>query len=239
MRRSVAVAVAAIISCVLVSCSGGSSRNTTPATPTPTPSVNTITVTGPAAAAKPGDSVQFTATAAMSNGTSQTVTNQATWQSSNGAVATVSSTGLAVALSGGDADIRATYQGVSGTAHITVTAPAPPVPPPPTTFSVCGTVKEDTGSAVVPSATVMIKDTTNTTTSDGAGKYCLLLLSTGRIVLRATKPGYDIAEQDVNGSGNVTVDIAMHKQSSGGPTPTPSPTPTLLAEYVSKWLGLG
>src|SRR3954465_13685460 len=110
--------------------SGGGSS--TPAAPTPpTPTVTSVTVTGPSGSAKPGESAQFTATAALSNGTSQTVTNQATWQSSNVGVATISSTGLATASGAGDADIRATYQGVPGTAHITVTAPpAPPAPPP-------------------------------------------------------------------------------------------------------------
>lgn len=212
---------------VLSSCGGGSSSSgtTTPTTPTAAPTVNSITVTGPSASAKPGDSAQFTATAVMSNGTSQTLTNQAIWQSSNISVATVSNTGLATAIAAGDADIKVTYQGVTGTAHITVASPTPPSPPPPTTFGVCGTVKEDTGSAVVTSATVIVKDTSTTTSSDPAGKYCLSVSSAGRFVLRATKSGYDIAEQNVNVTGSMTADIAMHKQSSP-PVPTPSPSPS-------------
>src|SRR5205085_8827355 len=106
---------------------------------TQTPTVSSVTVSGPSSSAKPGDSAQFTATATLSNNTSQTVTNQSTWQSSNAAIATVSSTGLATATTAGEVDIRATYQGVTGSAHVTVTAPAPSPPPPlPTTFSVCG-----------------------------------------------------------------------------------------------------
>lgn len=228
MRRLLAASAFAIISSlILASCGGGSSSSSGSTTPTtPTATVNSITVTGPSGSAKPGDSAQFTATAAMSNGTSQTVTNQATWQSANSGVATISSSGLVVAVAAGDTDIRATYQGVTGTAHVTVTAPTPPAPPPPTTLGVCGTVKEDSGSALVASATVIVKDTSNTTTSDAVGKYCLSVGSTGRIVLRATKSGYDIAEQDVNVTGNMTADIPMHKQSSPSPTPTPTPTPS-------------
>lgn len=140
----------------------------------------------------------------------------------NAAIATVSSTGFATAVGAGDVDIKATYQNVSGSAHVTVTAPAPPAP---TTFSVCGIVKEDTGSATISGATVIVKDTSISTSSDGAGHYCATGLATGKITLRATHSGYDLAEKDVTITGNMTADIPMHKQSSS-PTPTPGPSPS-------------
>jgi len=104
--------------------------------------------------------------------------------------------------------------------------PATPPSPTPTTFSVCGTVKEDTGSAPVGGATVLVKDTSLSTTSDNSGQYCVNGLGTGRFTLRATKAGYDIAERDVTVSGNMTADIPMHRQSSPSPSPTPTPSPT-------------
>src|SRR6266550_2522093 len=79
----------------LISCGGGGNSTAGPTTPsTPSaPTVSSVMITAPDSSAKPGDSSQFTATAVMSNNTTQTVTNQATWQSSAAAVATVSSTG--------------------------------------------------------------------------------------------------------------------------------------------------
>jgi hypothetical protein len=56
----------------------------------------------------------LSAKAVLSNGTSQDVTAQATWSSSNNSVATVSTGGLLKVLQLGTATITATYQGVSG-----------------------------------------------------------------------------------------------------------------------------
>jgi len=223
MLRCPGASFVVVVTLLCVSC-GGSGSSTPVSTPTtPTPTVTSITVIGPSGSAMPGDSAQFTATAVLSNSASQTVTNQATWQSSNTAVATVSSTGLATAVSAGGADIKASYQGVSATAHIAVDSPRPP-PPLMSTFSICGTLREDSGDAVVASATVNVKDTNNTTTSDGSGHYCLVGLNKGQIYLRATKSGYSIAEQQVNVTGDMTIDISMHNQSPAIPPPaTPSP----------------
>jgi uncharacterized protein YjdB len=80
-----------------------------PTTPTTTSSI-AITGTVPAI----GQTSQLTAKATLSNGTSQDVTAQATWLSSNTAVATVTTGGLLKALSLGGAQITATYQNMSG-----------------------------------------------------------------------------------------------------------------------------
>lgn len=55
------------------------------------------------------------------------VTSTASWSSSNGAVATVNASGAVTGVGDGDADITATYQSVSGKAHVTVVRAAPPV----------------------------------------------------------------------------------------------------------------
>src|SRR5581483_3891787 len=99
-----------------------------------------------------GASAQFSATATLSNNTSQTVTSQATWQSSNPPVATVTSGGLVIGVSAGNVDITATYQNVSGVAHLTVIRQTP------VTYSVSGTVTDGTSHGVLPNIGVELAD---------------------------------------------------------------------------------
>ena len=81
---------------------------------TPTPTVSGVVVTGSGAFTSKNQTSQLTATANLSDSTSQNVTNTATWSSSNPAVASVSSTGLVTAVSFGTATITANYQGAQG-----------------------------------------------------------------------------------------------------------------------------
>jgi len=104
---------------ILAGC-GGDSTGTAPTSAAAT--VTSVTVTGGTPTV--GNTVQFVATARMSNTTVQDVTTVATWQSSNPAVATVSATGSVRAVTGGTADITATYQGVRGILSITIALPA-------------------------------------------------------------------------------------------------------------------
>ena len=64
--------------------------------------------------------LQLTATASFSNGTSRVVTTEAAWRTSNGAVASVSATGLVTAVGNGQAEISATFEGVTGTFPVAV-----------------------------------------------------------------------------------------------------------------------
>jgi uncharacterized protein YjdB len=80
--------------------------------------VSSVTVTGAAPAV--GSAVQFTATAMLSDGTTQDVTSVAAWQSSDPSAATVSSTGVVTAMAAGTVDVTATYQNVTGTDEITI-----------------------------------------------------------------------------------------------------------------------
>ena len=65
------------------------------------------------------------ATATLIDGSLDTVTNRATWTTSNPSVATVGANGSVTHLSSGQTQIRATYQNVTGSATITI-APEPP-----------------------------------------------------------------------------------------------------------------
>jgi uncharacterized protein YjdB len=99
-------------------CGGGS----TPTAPSAaTASVFSVTVTGSGPLTSAGQSNQLTATAAFSAGTTQNVTNAATWLSSSPGVATVSSAGLVTAVATGTTTITATYQSHSGSVSALVT----------------------------------------------------------------------------------------------------------------------
>src|SRR5262249_10843973 len=67
-----------------------------------------------------GGTQQFTATGTYSNGSTQNLTSQVTWASSNTAAATISSTGVATAAAAGSTTISATLGSVSGSTGLTV-----------------------------------------------------------------------------------------------------------------------
>ena len=210
MRRDLQIFAAfAMPLLTFAGCGGGG--GTGPVTPTPTaPTVVSISVTPAAVSAQAGGAVaQFTATATMSNASTQTVTGQAAWSSSNTQVATISASGGATPMAVGDTDIRATYQGATATARLTVTAVTPTGP------SISGRVRDKTTSAAISGATVIVKDTALTTVSDGGGNYAFTGLPAGNYVLRATKAGYDLTEVPVSFSTSVTVDIPMPATPSG------------------------
>lgn len=83
-------------------------------TPTgPTRAVSSVSIGG-ATSVSEGGTTQLTATAQYSDSTSESVTSQATWTSSDPTVATVSATGLVTALKTGPVDVSATFQSVVG-----------------------------------------------------------------------------------------------------------------------------
>ncbi len=110
------------LSLIAVAC-GSDSPAPAPVAPTPTTSTVQVRATGDASGPlDAGQTRQLVATATQSTGATSDVTQQASWQSSTPAVATVSATGLITALSEGDADIGATFQGVRGSIGVVVRA---------------------------------------------------------------------------------------------------------------------
>ena len=67
-----------------------------------------------------GVNQQFTATGTYSDGTTEDITAQVTWTSSNPTVATINSTGLATTVTVGPATITATQRSISGSGALTV-----------------------------------------------------------------------------------------------------------------------
>jgi len=93
-----------------------------PSPPSP-PTVISIAISGTAALTAVGQTSPLTATATLTDGTTQNVTNSSTWVSSSSAVATVSGAGLVTAVAAGTATMTAAYQGKTGTLSITVSIP--------------------------------------------------------------------------------------------------------------------
>jgi hypothetical protein len=90
-------------------------------TSAPSATVTALTIAGMGSLSGVGQTSQLTLTAALSSGAPQNVTSQATWQSSNTAVVTVSATGSVTAQSYGAATISASYQGMTAQLTFVVT----------------------------------------------------------------------------------------------------------------------
>jgi uncharacterized protein YjdB len=102
IRRTGVLAALCMITFTAIACGNSSTSATT---------ASSLTVTGAAPAV--GATAQFSATATMSDGTTQDVTSQAAWTSSNGSIATVSSTGVVTGLGAGPVTVTASYQTIS------------------------------------------------------------------------------------------------------------------------------
>jgi len=101
--RSVSVMVVAVGLALFGIACGNSTTSATIA--------SSLSVSGTAPAV--GGTSQFNATATMADGSTQDVTSQATWQSSDTAVASVSSAGIVTGIASGSVTVSAVYQTLS------------------------------------------------------------------------------------------------------------------------------
>jgi large repetitive protein len=112
--RKVSFSFLLLAAVLLQACGGGSSSSSTVSSVSVTPTSGSVSVNG---------SQPFTATALDSNG--QTVTGQTfTWASSNTAVATITSAGVATGVTAGSTQITASTAGVTSTAATLTVNPA-------------------------------------------------------------------------------------------------------------------
>jgi hypothetical protein len=91
-----------------------------PSAPADSASTSYLFITGTAPVS--GATSQFTAIAVAPNGSQTNVSAQATWKSSNQSIATVGQGGIVTAVTVGSAEISATYDGVTGTTPLVVSA---------------------------------------------------------------------------------------------------------------------
>ncbi len=95
----------------------GGSFTVTPAT------LSSISITPTSASLAKGTTQQFTATGLFSDNSTEDLTNAVSWQSSDATIATISSSGVAVGVGVGTAQITASYQGQNSSAStLAVTA---------------------------------------------------------------------------------------------------------------------
>lgn len=99
---------------------GTSQQATVTVTP---PVLVTLTISPPAPTIAKGQTQQFMATGIFTDGSTQDLTGSAAWSSSDEAVATITSGGLATGLREGQVTITATVGPVTATATLTVTPP--------------------------------------------------------------------------------------------------------------------
>ncbi|HXP08995.1 MAG TPA: Ig-like domain-containing protein, partial [Acidobacteriaceae bacterium] len=115
-----------LCSCLLLllaaaGCGGASS----PSSSNPTKVLTAITASPATASLAAGASQQFTAKATYNDGSTADVTSAATWTDANAKVATITSSGVAIAVAAGSTTIKASLpSGASSTASITVTPSA-------------------------------------------------------------------------------------------------------------------
>lgn len=126
-RRTGAVLFALAVSSACGSAPTAPSAPDTPSSPTasqPTPPASATTVSlilsGPTLFTNVGQTRAWTATARMSDGTDQVVTESASWESSRPEVATVSAGGVVTAVAPGLANISVSYGGKSAAVDIVI-----------------------------------------------------------------------------------------------------------------------
>jgi len=96
--------------------SGGGSGNA--------PTIRSLSIAGQDELFAIGQQAAWTASEALSNGTTRDGTGSVTWKSSDISVATVGATGVVTAVAAGTAEISASIQGMSASATVAVEPPA-------------------------------------------------------------------------------------------------------------------
>ncbi len=198
IRTAVAIAVALVI----VSCGSETPNQPTPLPPLPPPpvSLSRVDVRAPDSIALQ-QSAQLSATAVRSDGTSEDVTGQAQWSSSNGSVVQITASGEARALRSGEVTISARYQSRTGSASVAAL--------PSGTHKLTGTVTEE-GRTVDGVLVTVISGTGSglSTTTGGGGRFTLLGVA-GHVTLQAKKEGYlnRLTEVDVNAATTHNFDV--------------------------------
>jgi Bacterial Ig-like domain (group 2) len=237
-RKAVRVAASAIVLGFLGSlagCGGSSgSGDATTLPPNNTPTLQSIEVTPSHSQAAAGTKAQFTATGVYTDNTTQDLTTQVTWASSDDAVATVSnatdSEGLATAVGAGSTTVSATSGDASGDTMLTVTdatlvsievTPATPSIANGLTqqFTATGLYTDNTTQDLTTQVTWASSDPAVATVSDAAGENGLATAaSIGSTNVSATSGGVTGGTTlTVTGATLVSIEMTpSHSQAAAG-----------------------
>ena len=146
-------------------------------------------------------SAQLSATAVRSDGTSEDVTSQAQWRTSNLFIARISTSGEATALRAGEVTITAFFQNRMGSVVVSAL--------PAGTYKLTGTVNE--GGHHLDGVTVSVVSGTGTglaTATAGGGRFSLFGVA-GHVTLQAKREGYLNKTIDVEVSRTTTHDFDL------------------------------
>jgi hypothetical protein len=128
------------------------------------------------------------------------------WSSSNPSVASVGSMGNVAGVSAGEADIVATYQGVTGRSHVTITRAAV------STYTISGTVTDGTSGGILPNINISATDAggnSRSTLTGSSGTYTLTGLIAGQVTITASAISYQTTVLTVTLTGDAHVDIVL------------------------------
>lgn len=174
------------------------------------PVLRSITVSGPSSSVALGATAQFTAQGIYSDQSTQTLTSQVSWVTSNPSVATMAASGLLTAVKMGSATVFATMGSVAGNMPITVSGPVlASIRINPSSFSVAaGQTKQLAASGVftdgsvqdVTAQAVWASSATNVMTVSAAG--LATGASQGPATISATVSG-------ISGTSNASVGAAV------------------------------
>jgi hypothetical protein len=200
VRAIVAIATAFVI----LSCGSDSPQQPTPLPNLPPPPVSLarVEIRAPESIDLQR-SMQLSATAVRSDGTSEDVTSQAQWSSANPSVVSVSGSGEATAVQAGEATITARYQNRTGSALIAGL--------PAGTHKLTGVVTEN-GRTVDGVLVTVISGvgTGRASTTGGGGRFNLFGVA-GHVTLQAKRDGYlnKLVEVDVNGTTTHNFEVLL------------------------------
>jgi hypothetical protein len=139
--------------------------------------------------------------AERSDHSTEDATSGAAWASSSPATARVAAGGFVTVMQDGAVDFTATYQGITGTLHTTVSLPKK--------YTISGVVTDaDTGKPV-PNVHIQVLGAGSEATTDISGKYTLYNVTSGRNFIEFTAAGYDVSEKDVSLADNITLSVAL------------------------------
>ena len=143
-----------------------------------------ISITAPNSSLATGSSETLTATGTFSNGTTQNLTNSASWASSNPSAVSIASGALARAAGVGQSAISATQAGITGSVTISATA------------TISGNVSPAASGA---GTTVSLGGAaTATTTADANGNYSFTILSDGVYTVTPGKSLYSFSPANLS-----------------------------------------
>ena len=219
LQRLTASIIAGGIVTTLLACRGSGVSPTPPPNPvTSAAVVLAIALSGPPTIA-PGETVPLVATATLSDGSTQDYSQKVVWRSSNAAVVTISSGGLATGQAAGEAYVLATITGFRITNPLLTVTVLPP-----NTYRLTGKVLESGLPVDGANVTVVSGTGAGTSTTTGYdGGYRLYGLA-GSVQIKTTKSGYVDLVKTITVLRNDLLDFPDARQTDA--------VPSLAGEYA-------